>query len=208
MPDRTQLIVGLGNPGPQYELTLHNAGFLVLDYFAGDLGVEISSKRWLSLYTGTRLSGRQLILLKPQTYMNRSGESVARFAAYFKIDPEDILLIHDDLDLEQDRIKMVARGGAGGHKGVRSVINHLGANDFARSKIGIGRPPIFEGGSAMPVDQYVLSRFSSDRMASFQRVLPFLSSAIRLFAVQGVETAMNRINRRLSISSSRSETIE
>jgi PTH1 family peptidyl-tRNA hydrolase len=196
MPDRSVLIVGLGNPGPNYELTRHNAGFLAVDYFAGELGQPITSEKWQGLFSRTSLSGKTVFLLKPQAYMNRSGECVARFASYFKIEPEHILVVHDDLDLEPGRIKIVARGGAGGHNGIRSLIRHLGAGDFARIKIGIGRPPVSGQGSAMPVERFVLAEFSPAELDLFRQKLDLVAEGIRLFISQGVEVAMNIINGR------------
>ncbi|NOX79607.1 MAG: aminoacyl-tRNA hydrolase [Deltaproteobacteria bacterium] len=196
MPDRSVLIVGLGNPGPDYELTRHNAGFLAIDYFAGEVGQPITSEKWQGLFSRTRLSGKTVFLLKPQAFMNRSGECVARFATYFKIEPQHILVIHDDLDLEPGRIKIVARGGAGGHNGIRSVIRHLGASDFARIKIGIGRPPVSGHGSAMPVERFVLAAFTPAERDLFRRQLDLVAEGIRLFISQGIEVAMNSINGR------------
>ncbi len=196
MPDRSVLIVGLGNPGPDYELTRHNAGFLAIDYFAGEIGQPITLEKWQGLFSRIRLYGKTVFLLKPQAFMNRSGECVARFATYFKIEPQHILVIHDDLDLEPGRIKIVARGGAGGHNGIRSVIRHLGASDFARIKIGIGRPPVSGHGSAMPVERFVLAGFSPAEWDLFRRQLDLVAEGIRLFISQGVDAAMNMINGR------------
>ncbi len=196
MPDRSVLIVGLGNPGPNYELTRHNAGFLAIDYFAGEAGQPITSEKWQGLFARTFLSGNSVFLLKPQAYMNRSGECVARFATYFKIAPEHILVVHDDLDLAPGRIKMVARRGAGGHNGIRSVIRHLGTCNFARVKIGIGRPPVSGQGLAMPLERFVLAEFSPAERDLLQQKLDLIVEGIRLFISQGIEVAMNSINGR------------
>ena len=196
MDDAAFLIVGLGNPGPGYALTRHNAGFLALDHFADLVGDCRFATKWQGEYCRLRMAGSPVILLKPQTYMNRSGECVARFVHYFRIDRERLLVLHDDLDLPAGRIKVVARGGAGGHNGVRSIIGHLGGSDFARVKIGIGRPRAGEGAAAMPVDRWVLARFSDQELAALDQDLEKTDQAIRLFIEQGIDACMNTINRR------------
>ncbi|HFQ89388.1 MAG TPA: aminoacyl-tRNA hydrolase [Desulfobulbus sp.] len=196
MADTDYLIVGLGNPGSRYALTRHNAGFLAVDHFARSVDCPLSSSRWQGAYCRLRLAGSPVILLEPRTYMNRSGECVRRFVDYFRIRRENILVLHDDLDLPAGRIKVVARGGAGGHNGIRSLISHLGGTDFARVKIGIGRPPAAEGGAGMPVDRWVLARFSGQELATLEENLEKTDRAIRLFIDQGIEACMNEINRR------------
>ncbi len=190
------LIVGLGNPGARYARTRHNAGFLAIDHFARSVDCPPASSRWQGSYCRLRLSGRPLILLKPQTYMNRSGECVVRFADYFRISRERILVLHDDLDLPPGRIKVVARGGAGGHNGIRSLIRYLGGSDFARVKIGIGRPQSDGDRDGMPVDRWVLSRFSDQELEGLEEIFEKTDRAIRLFIVRGIEACMNEINRR------------
>jgi peptidyl-tRNA hydrolase, PTH1 family len=194
--DSPCLIVGLGNPGPQYELTRHNAGFLAIDYFADQQGWSLCSEKWQGLYGSGLLAGQRVILLKPQTFMNRSGECLSRFAAFHRICPERILILHDDLDLPQGKIKVAAKGGAGGHNGIRSLIQHLGGQNFVRLKIGIGRPPRNEQGQGMPVERYVLSAFSDEELALFNSRLPLIQEAVELFISQGVAQCMNLINGR------------
>ncbi|HEB50535.1 MAG TPA: aminoacyl-tRNA hydrolase [Desulfobulbus sp.] len=196
MADTVFLIVGLGNPGSRYALTRHNAGFLAIDHFADTVGCGLTSTKWQGEYCRLRLAGSSVILLKPQTYMNRSGECVARFVDYFRISRERILVLHDDLDLPAGRIKVVARGGAGGHNGIRSIIRYLGGSDFARIKIGIGRPPAGDGATAMPVERWVLARFSEQELAVFEENLEKTDRAIRLYIEQGIDACMNEINRR------------
>lgn len=196
MADDRVLIVGLGNPGTKYEKTRHNAGFLAVDYFADDAGLLVSTEKMQGAYGVVRMAGKQVFVLKPMTYMNRSGESIAKYARYFSVETEHILVIHDDLDLEPGRIKIVSGGGAGGHNGIRSAVNHLGTNEFARLKIGIGRPVATESGTVMPVEKYVLSRFSAEQWQLFQENLDKVAEGIRLYINQGVEVSMNRINTR------------
>lgn len=196
MGDAGRLIVGLGNPGSKYELTRHNAGFLALDYFVDKHGFAITCAKWQGVYCRERLAGVSILLVKPQTFMNKSGESLVRFADFYKIELSDILVVHDDLDLPAGRIKVVAQGGAGGHKGIRSIINHLGTSDFARLKLGIGRPERNEQGQGIPVERYVLARFSDQELGAFSKQLSLVDEAIELFVKQGVDACMNRINGR------------
>ncbi|WP_417908817.1 aminoacyl-tRNA hydrolase [Candidatus Electronema sp. PJ] len=193
---RRYLIVGLGNPGAQYKLTRHNAGFLALDYVADQCGWLLNAEKWQGICGSGWLGEKQILLVKPQTFMNRSGECVARFTEYHRIQPEHILVLHDDLDLPFGKIKIVAKGGAGGHNGIRSLVQHLGTTDFVRLKIGIGRPPRNEEGQGMPVDCYVLSAFSEAELAMFNDRQPLMSEAVQLFISQGAEWCMNQINGR------------
>jgi PTH1 family peptidyl-tRNA hydrolase len=190
------LIVGLGNPGPQYELTRHNAGFLALDYVADQCGWLLNAEKWHGICGSGWLGEHRVFLVKPQTFMNRSGECVARFADFYRIGPENTLVLHDDLDLPSGKIKIAAKGGAGGHNGIRSLIQHLGSADFVRVKIGIGRPSRDEQGQGMAVDRYVLSAFSEAELAVFTDRQPLLTEAVRFFINQGTERCMNQINGR------------
>ncbi len=194
--DALCLIAGLGNPGPQYELTRHNAGFLAVDYFADQQGWSLTAEKWQGLHGGGLLAGQRVLLLKPQTFMNRSGECVGRFAAFHRLSLERILIIHDDLDLPPGKIKVAAKGGAGGHNGIRSLIQHLGGQDFVRLKIGIGRPPRNEQGQGMPVERYVLSAFSEEELRLFNSRLPLVQEAVELFISHGAAQCMNQINGR------------
>ena len=196
MTESKILIVGLGNPGSKYEKTRHNAGFLAVDYFADHVGEKVVTEKMQGVFGVFRSSGKQVFLLKPQIYMNRSGACIMQFARYFNIVHENILVVHDDLDLDPGRIKIVASGGAGGHKGIRSAIQHLGTEGFARVKIGIGRPQVTDTGAGIPVDRYVLSRFSGDQWQLFEEILDWVAQGIGLYIEQGVAVAMNRINTR------------
>ena len=190
------LIVGLGNPGSKYELTRHNAGFLAVDYFADQHDTSLAKEKWQGIYCSDRFAGQRIILVKPQTFMNKSGDCVARFMDFYKIDIANMLVLHDDLDLQAGKTKVVARGGPGGHNGIRSIINHVGTSDFARLKIGIGRPQRNEQGQGIPVDRYVLSVFSEADLAAFNDQLSLIDEAVELFIGQGVDRCMNRINGR------------
>lgn len=187
------LIVGLGNPGPRYAATRHNVGFMAIDDLAGHLGGGPGQNKWNVDYVRAWHQGRDLLLVKPLTYMNRSGEAVVRFRDYFRIDNSKVVVVHDDLDLPAGRIKIVNRGGAGGHNGIRSLISHLG-DDFVRVKIGIGRPLAGEDRPAPPVDQYVLADFSTDERKRLDEILPVVRRALLLIIEQGSASAMNEIN--------------
>lgn len=194
MVDSRYLIVGLGNPGRKYELTRHNAGFLALDYFADQQNFTLGQMKWQAEFCRVRYGNFSLFLVKPQTYMNKSGEAVARFADFYKILPERILILHDDLDMQAGKIKVVTRGGAGGHNGIRSIISHLKTSSFARLKIGIGRPSQNEKGQGIPVDRYVLSSFNDSELSVLNKKLPLVDEAVKLFVTRGPAVCMNRIN--------------
>jgi PTH1 family peptidyl-tRNA hydrolase len=196
MADSHYLIIGLGNPGTKYEVTRHNAGFLALDDYADQQHCTINQEKWNGLYTAERIHDQRVILLKPQTFMNKSGESVARFADFYQIPLENILVIFDDLDLPKGKIKVTAKGGPGGHNGIRSLIQHLGSLNFSRLKIGIGRPERDEQGRGVPVDRYVLGALSNEELALFNERLALIHEAIDLFLQQGVDKCMNMINGR------------
>lgn len=196
MADSRFLVVGLGNPGREYHLTRHNIGFFFIDHFAGLHGWQVETRKMQGLCCQGRAFGVQILLVKPQTYMNRSGECVRSFLDYYKIPCSHLLVLHDDIDLPAGRIKMVARGGAGGHNGVRSITSHLGRQDFARMKIGIGRPVVEAEGAVQPVEQFVLSRMSTEEQDLFGRRAPLVEEAIALFIGEGIDVCMNRINGR------------
>jgi len=194
MPDF--LLTGLGNPGAKYELTRHNVGFMVVDMLAERAGTAFDTvsrppARAEALYSA---GGKRIMLLKPLTFMNRSGDAVSRVINFFKIPLDNLLVIHDDLDMEFGRIKLVRSGGAGGHNGIRSIISCLGSRDFARLKIGIGRPD-----GPMPVDRYVLSRFPSSEAALVDRVVSTAADAAECALEHGLQEAMNRFNRRPAV---------
>jgi PTH1 family peptidyl-tRNA hydrolase len=185
------LIAGLGNPGLRYKDTRHNIGFMVLQRWAKLLDVRLGSRGFSAKGGRARVLEQEIILLCPQTYMNESGRSVRACADYYRVEPENILIVHDDIDLDLGRIKVVKDGGAGGHKGVLSVFQHLGTRTFSRVKIGVGRPRYDE-----PVEDYVLSPFYKDDEALVDKVIEGTIKACELFVGQGVVPAMNFINRR------------
>ncbi len=190
------MIVGLGNPGDRYEKTKHNVGFIALDYFVGRAGHAFSAGKMKGSLASFRLDDTRVYALKPQTFMNLSGESVAPVARYFGIAVSDILVVHDDLDVTPGRLKMALGGGSGGHNGIRSIISQLGSPEFGRFKIGVGHPRDSEETRDVPVDRYVLSRFSTEQWNMLRENLSLVEEGIRLFATRGMAAAMNRVNRK------------
>ena len=188
------IIAGLGNHGSKYVGTRHNVGFMFVDYLAESYGLEFSPVKWQALAVRHGLWGKRVWLIKPQTYMNRSGISVAGVADYYNVEKHNILVVHDDLDMTVGRIKLVEGGGTGGHNGIKSIVQHLGTPDFFRLKIGIGRPGNSDAHPDMPVDKFVLSPFSKDEEKSIEDRLRDLEAGIRLLVQGDVPKAMSVLN--------------
>lgn len=183
-----KLIVGLGNPGRQYEKTRHNAGFLFLDYLAAQNSVGWSlNKQLQGEVADITLAGNKLVLLKPMTFMNKSGLSVGGMLRYYKFKPEEMIVVHDELDLAEGVVKMKRDGGHAGHNGLRDIIAHIGTRDFYRLRVGIGRPV---SGS---VADYVLSRPSSHALAMFDDVFYSLEKNLNLLLAGDVAKANNSL---------------
>ncbi|KAA0258690.1 aminoacyl-tRNA hydrolase [Deferribacter autotrophicus] len=180
------MIVGLGNPGKEYERTRHNIGFMVVDAVAECL--DANYKRG---FKGGYAKVGDVILLKPFTYMNRSGEAVKDVVNYYKIDTENILIIHDDLDMEFGKIKFKKGGSDGGHNGIRSIINHLGNSNFFRLKIGISKPIRSEYTS-----QYVLGEFNTSEKKVLPELIELCRNAVLCFVNDGYRVAMNNFNNK------------
>ena len=190
-PEDLDLIAGLGNPGPEYKDTRHNVGFRVISRMSRELGVRLRDGRFHSKHVRTKIRGKEIILLCPDTFMNLSGKSIKGCADYYGLKTENILIVHDDLDLPVGRIKIVKYAGSGGHKGVASIIDYLGGKEFPRIKIGIGRPRFGE-----TTEEYVLSSFYEDQMKIMEKVIQMSAYACKLCVSGGVESAMNHINRK------------
>ena len=182
------LVVGLGNPGREYQRTRHNAGWLVLDELARRHGGS-----WRSKFSGSlaevRLGDLRLALLKPETYMNESGRSVGAAVRFFKVEPEQLLVVHDDVDLEAGRLQAKSGGGLAGHNGLRSLAQHLGSQDFLRLRIGVGRPG---RGDQRPVADWVLSPFAPEEDA--EALIGRAADAVETIASDGLEAAQQRYN--------------
>jgi len=208
-----KLIVGLGNPGEKYELTRHNAGFEVIDLFRREICAK--SNPWhhesSSLISEARLETQalekleqrvlgasapreDLILAKPQTFMNSSGTAVSALASKYNVPMEDLYVIYDDIDLELGLLRIRRGGSAGGHKGVRSIIESLGSHSFPRLRIGIGQPP-----PEMDAIDYVLSRFSDQEREQIQQVEQIAVEALKTMILEGIDSAMNKFNARQKI---------
>src|ERR671925_1408345 len=181
-------VVGLGNPGREYERTRHNAGWLVLDELARRLDASWRGK-FSGRLTEARLDGARIALLKPETFMNDSGRSVAAAARFFKVPPESLLVVHDDVDLQPGRLQARAGGGLAGHNGLRSLAQALATNDFLRLRIGVGRP---ERGDPRPVADYVLSPF--DDHVDVDELVARAADAVEVLAAEGLPAAQQKFN--------------
>jgi peptidyl-tRNA hydrolase, PTH1 family len=183
------LIVGLGNPGRQYRENRHNAGFMVLDRLAGRLNLTFNRVQLRSLIADTRHAGQRVYLAKPQTYMNESGSSVSSLLRFFRIPLQNLLVVYDDVDLPFGTLRLRPGGGSAGQKGVASIIERLGTQEFPRLRFGVGRPP-----GRMLAAAYVLQNFPKDESAALPAALDTATDAALLFVVEGLTRAMNQYN--------------
>lgn len=186
------LLVGLGNPGRNYRANRHNIGFMLIDQLAAANGIEMGKVQLNALVGSGRIGGHSVILAKPQTYMNLSGDSVGPLAAYFRIPAANVLVIFDELDLPFGTLRLREKGGAGGHNGMKSIIQHLG-NEFPRLRLGIDRPP-----GQMPAAAYVLQDFGKDQLPLLSELLDEAARCVRTFLEMGVDDAMSRHNRTIA----------
>jgi PTH1 family peptidyl-tRNA hydrolase len=195
--EHVRLVVGLGNPGNNYADTRHNAGFLVVDDVAETWSITINQKKFNVEFGRGRIKGIDTILVKPQAYMNKSGPPVRQVSDYFKISYRDMLIIHDDIDLEFGRLKIKEKGGHGGHNGVRSLIDAWGEDAFVRLRVGVGR-----SGDHGNVVNHVLGRFGRQEKAALEKVVDRARDAVETILCEGTKEGMNRFNdRRIHISS-------
>jgi peptidyl-tRNA hydrolase, PTH1 family len=186
-----KLIVGLGNPGRDYHWTRHNVGFLLVERVAEKNGIDLPKRGLKSIYGRGKIGKKDVILAKPQTFMNLSGEAVQRLLRFFKIPPEDLIVLHDDLDLPWGKIRIRLQGGAGGHKGIKSIIESLGFDAFVRFKVGIGRPG--KGGQD-PAD-FVLEPLSGGEREEFKEMVNRNAEAVEILLLEGPQEAMNRFHK-------------
>ncbi len=184
------LVVGLGNPGPQYAKTRHNVGFMVADLLADRIGdsFKVHKRSGAEIATG-RLAHRPVVLAKPRTYMNESGRQVGPLAKFYSVTPADVVVIHDELDIEFGQIRLKQGGGEGGHNGLRSLANALGTKDFHRVRIGIGRPPGRKDPAA-----FVLENFSTVERAQVPTICEMAADATELLIELGLEPAQNQVH--------------
>ena len=190
-----KLIVGLGNPGREYGQHRHNMGFRCVNYFARKHNLEFSKRQSRSQIARGRVAGEDIILAKPQTFMNLSGRAVAPLVQQLMIPLNDLVVIYDDLDLPLGRIRMRERGSAGGHRGIQSIIDSLNSEDFPRIRVGLGRPP--EVRSEDEVAAYVLSEFTSDEQPSVTEAVARVAEALEVLLSGGIADAMNRFNQKM-----------
>lgn len=184
-----KLVVGLGNPGDDYVKTRHNIGFMVVDSISKANGITLNQTKFKGIIGRGTIVGEDVIIAKPQTYMNRSGESVSSLLFFYKLEPSDCIVICDDLELPSGKIRVRGKGGHGGHNGLRSIIEQTGSQEFVRVRVGIGRPT-----DASLVSNYVLNPFSKDEKPLVEDAIERASRAVETIIKEGVEAAMNRFN--------------
>lgn len=184
------LIVGLGNPGDNYKMTRHNIGFEVIDYIADQYNVKVNKLKFKSLYGECNINGEKVYLIKPQTYMNLSGESVVEFVSFFKIPPENIIVIQDDIALDAGRMRIRAKGSDGGHNGIKNIIYLLKTDSFVRIKIGVGSPKHKDYDLA----DFVLGRFTKEEIPVLEDVIIKTKKAAELIVSGKLDMAMNKYN--------------
>jgi PTH1 family peptidyl-tRNA hydrolase len=186
-----KLVVGLGNPGPEYARTRHNVGFLVADRMARALGAEFTVRKFAAELAEARAGPEKVWIMKPQTYMNRSGESVGPALRFWKLAVDDLVVVHDEIELEPFRVQLKVGGGDSGHNGVKSVNAHVGTREYARVRVGVGRPP-------PPIDpaDWVLGQWKRADDAEVEASVERAAEAARLCAELGAAKAMNQVNRR------------
>ena len=185
------IIAGLGNPDEKYQGTRHNVGFDVVDRLAEKYQIAVDTKKHRALIGKGVIEGQKVLLVKPQTYMNSSGESIRAAADYYKVDPEDILIVYDDISLAPGQLRIRAKGSAGGHNGIKSIIAHLGTQEFPRVKVGVGEKP-----SRMDLADYVLGHFSKEEQATMDDAVKEAADAVCEIVNVGIAQAMNDHNRK------------
>ena len=185
------LVVGLGNPGNQYENTRHNVGFLTVDILAKKLNISVKKLKFKSLYGETRLNTEKLILIKPQTFMNNSGESVREWVNFYKVPPENLIVIQDDIDIPFATLRLRQKGSAGTHNGMKSIIYQIQKDNFPRVKIGVGQK-----NGQMDLADFVLSGFVKEEQKAIEEAILLAADAVLDIVKNGIEHAMNRYNMR------------
>ena len=188
MSDEALLIVGLGNPGAEYASTRHNAGFRLLDRFCDACGASMTQAKFQGIFGTTRLNGRSILMLKPQTFMNLSGKSVVACMSFYHLTVDSVLVLHDELDLPLGDLRVKVGGGAGGHNGLKSIIELTGKNEFSRVRIGIGRPVHGD------VVNYVLGSMNAEDEELFGASLNIGVDALKTFIARGSQASMNFCN--------------
>ena len=186
------LVIGLGNPGRQYDMTRHNIGFHTIDYIADQYRVKVNKLKYKALYGECSIGGEKTLLIKPQTYMNLSGESIIDFVNFYKIPVENIIVISDDINLDAGRLRIRPKGSAGGHNGLKSIIYMLQIDEFPRIRMGVGAPRHEDYDLA----DFVLGRFTKDEIPVMEDAIQRASKAVEEIIKNGAQSAMNRYNGR------------
>ena len=192
-----RLVAGLGNPGKDYERTRHNVGFMAIDHIAHVFNIPLSNAKFDTVYGRGNIKGIPVILAKPQAFMNRSGPPLQRLADYYRIPWQEILVIHDDIDLAFERLKIKEKGGDGGHRGIRSMVAAFGGGEFIRIRIGVGRGT-GEAEVRADVTGHVLGRFNQEEARHLDRVIEWATEAVVTVLCQGTKCGMNRFNRNIN----------
>ena len=185
------LIAGLGNPTREYEKTRHNVGFEAIDILADKAGTTVTEKKHKALYGKGYIGGQKVILAKPQTYMNLSGESIREIADFYKIEPENIIILCDDINLSEGQLRIRLKGSAGGHNGLKNIISHLGTQEFPRIRIGVGEKP-----RGMDLADYVLGRFPKEQQAVMEEAYRAAAEAACMMSEAGADAARPHYNRK------------
>ncbi|MPQ42174.1 aminoacyl-tRNA hydrolase [Clostridium tarantellae] len=181
------LIVGLGNPGKEYDMTRHNIGFEVIDYIADKYNIQLNRVKFKGVCGEGFIEGKKVILLKPTTYMNLSGESIKAIIDFYKLEEDEIIVIYDDISLPVGKIRIREKGSAGGHNGIKSIIQHLGNDKFPRIKVGVGQP-------THDLISHVLGKFSKEEIEVLRKVIPVCSDSISESLKKSVKDSMNKFN--------------
>jgi peptidyl-tRNA hydrolase, PTH1 family len=184
-----KLIIGLGNPGKQYEQTRHNVGFMVIDKLSKELSIPLDRHKFNGIYGIGHISGEKIILLKPLTYMNLSGECIRPLMDYYEINDDEIVVIYDDLDLPVGKIRLRAKGSAGGHNGIKSMISHLASQEFNRIRVGVDRP-----NNGMKISDYVLGQFTKEEEQGIQEAIDRSVNACEKWLSTSFIQVMNEYN--------------
>lgn len=188
-----KLIAGLGNPGKEYEKTRHNSGFMAMDHLLKKVNADLTSEKWNAMITTVRIEGQAVLLMKPLTYMNESGQAVVQAVHFYHIDPEDILILHDDMDLPTGSVRIRKKGSAGGQKGMQSIINQLGTSDIARIRIGVGHS---DPGNHEIVPDWVLSPVPKAEREIYETALEDAAEAAYAWVYEPFDEVMSKYNIR------------
>lgn len=185
------IIAGLGNPGMQYEKTRHNIGFMAIDALLDDLGAVANRTKFSSLYADVKIGDNRCLILKPQTYMNNSGKAISEAAAFYKVPVSNIIVISDDATLDVGRLRIRSKGSAGGHNGLKDIIELLGSDQFPRLKLGVGQKPHPD----FDIKDWVLGKFPKEQEKPLAEIVSKAADAVQCMVKMGTDTAMNRFNQ-------------